>query len=203
MKIISACRNCGVVNGSLEDCFRSQCITADGFERGVMSINRQIPGPQIHVCKNDLIVVDIVNKMGGTSASIHWHGFHHRRTPWMDGVPFVTQCPIDAGNTFRYEFVATEAGTQFYHSHSGHHKVNGIYGGIVVRKPFSEDPNVNLYDQDLPEHLFVISDWMMQSAEDFMPGLRNNPNNLQPTNILINGKAVIIDVSRNLNKSMR
>ena len=165
-----------------------------------MSINRQIPGPQIHVCKNDLIVVDVVNKMGGTSASIHWHGFHHRATPWMDGVPFLTQCPIDSGNTFRYEYVATEAGTQFYHSHSGHHKVNGIYGGIVVRRPFSEDPNVNLYDHDLPEHLFVVSDWSQQSGEDFMPGLIGNPNNLMPTNILINGKAVIIDVSIKLNK---
>lgn len=118
-----------------------------------MSINRQIPGPQIHVCKNDLIVVDVVNMMSGAAASIHWHGFHHRATPWMDGVPYVTQCPIEYASTFRYEYIATQPGTQFYHSHSGHHKVNGHYGGIVVRKPLSEDPNANLYDHDLPEHL--------------------------------------------------
>ena len=71
------------------------------------------------MCKNDLIVVDVVNKAAGTAASIHWHGFHMRETPYMDGVPFVTQCPIAYSTTFRYSFRATESGTQFYHSHSG------------------------------------------------------------------------------------
>lgn len=157
MNFISACGNCGnAANRSFEDCFRSQCVTADGFERGIMTINRKIPGPAIHVCKNDLIVVDVVNMMGGTAATIHWHGFHQRETPWMDGVPFITQCPIDFGTTFRYSFFATEPGTQFYHSHTGHHKVNGHYGGIVVRRPLNEDPNSKLYDQDLPEHLIGI-----------------------------------------------
>lgn len=67
------------------------CLTADGVERGVMSINRQIPGPAIHVCRDDLVVVDVVNAMAGTAASIHWHGLHMRDTPHMDGVPFITQ----------------------------------------------------------------------------------------------------------------
>jgi FtsP/CotA-like multicopper oxidase with cupredoxin domain len=118
-----------------------------------MSINRKIPGPSIHVCENDLIVVDLINMMGGTSATIHWHGFHQLDTPWMDGVPFITQCPIHFGSAFRYSFKATQAGTQFYHAHSGHHKVNGIYGGIVVRKPITEDLNSEFYDHDLPKHL--------------------------------------------------
>lgn len=153
------------MNGNVTDCFNDQCITADGVERGVMSINRQIPGPSIHVCMSDLIVVDVTNAMGGTSAAIHWHGFHQRKTPFMDGVPFITQCPIQFSTTFRYAFEATEAGTQFYHSHSGHHKVNGHYGGIVVRKNAKDDPNSDAYDEDLKEHLIVASDWMEQDAE--------------------------------------
>lgn len=32
-----------------EDCDRHHCIPADGVERGVISINRQIPGPSIQV----------------------------------------------------------------------------------------------------------------------------------------------------------
>lgn len=139
--------------GNFSECFNAQCITADGYERGVMAINRQIPGPSIHVCQNDIIVVDMINMMGGTSAAIHWHGFHQVKTPWMDGVPFITQCPVHFGNAFRYSFDATEAGTQFYHSHSGHHKVNGIYGGIVVKKPKEDDFSGRFYDHDLPEHL--------------------------------------------------
>lgn len=53
-----------------------------------MSINRKIPGPPIHVCQNDLTVVDVTNEMGGTSSTIHWHGIHQRETPYFDGVPF-------------------------------------------------------------------------------------------------------------------
>lgn len=44
-----------------------------------------MPGPEIHVCKNDQIVVDVVNMMAGASTTLHWHGFHQRETPWMDG----------------------------------------------------------------------------------------------------------------------
>lgn len=131
----------------------------------VLTINRKIPGPPIHVCKDDLIVVDVTNEMGGTSAAIHWHGFHQRETPFMDGVPFVTQCPIDYSTTFRYAFKATEPGTQFYHSHSGHHKVNGHYGGIVVRQSSENERNLQAYDQDEKDHLIVVSDWMQTYGE--------------------------------------
>lgn len=75
----------------MKDCFNLHCLTADGIEKGVMSINRQIPGPEIHVCKDDLVVVDVTNRMAGTSTTIHWHGIHQRQTPYMDGVPYITQ----------------------------------------------------------------------------------------------------------------
>lgn len=159
-----------------------------------MSINRKIPGPAIHVCRNDQIVVDVTNLMGGTASTLHWHGFHQRETPYMDGVPFITQCPIPFGTTFRYSFKATEAGTQFYHSHSGHHKVNGHYGGIVVRDTAVRDQNRNLYDMDLKEHLIVASDWMEEDGEMFMPGLVSHPIGIQPTNLLINGKGTVRNV---------
>jgi FtsP/CotA-like multicopper oxidase with cupredoxin domain len=104
--------------------------------------------------------------MDGTSTTIHWHGFHMRKTPFYDGVPFVTQCPIISGSTFRYAFSADNAGTQFFHSHSGHHKVNGIHGGIVVRRPTKDDPNSPFYDEDLEDHLIVMSDWMDDYGEE-------------------------------------
>lgn len=43
----SACGKCS--EGKIDDCYHPRCITADGVERGVMSINRQIPGPAIQV----------------------------------------------------------------------------------------------------------------------------------------------------------
>jgi FtsP/CotA-like multicopper oxidase with cupredoxin domain len=141
-----------------------------------MSINRKIPGPSIHVCKNDLIVVDVVNKMDGTSSAIHWHGFHQKETPFYDGVPYVTQCPISFATTFRYSFEAKQVGTLFYHSHSGHHKVNGHYGGIVVRQAQDKDPNFLTYDKDYKEHLIIVSDWMENDAEMLVTSLKLEKN---------------------------
>jgi FtsP/CotA-like multicopper oxidase with cupredoxin domain len=133
--------------------------------------------------------------MAGTTATLHWHGFHQRDTPFMDGVPFVTQCPIDFATTFRYAFWATEPGTQFYHSHTGHHKVNGHFGGFIVRVPAGEDQNANLYDEDLPEHMMIVSDWMHEDGEMFMPGNPSRGEGIQPNSLLINGKGQYTDVS--------
>lgn len=60
-----------------------------------------IPGPAIQVCQKDMIVVDVLNKLEGMEALIHWHGMHQRDSQYYDGAPFVTQCPIQQGNTFR------------------------------------------------------------------------------------------------------
>lgn len=71
------------------------------------------------MCKGDTVVADVKNQMPGSETSIHWHGIRQRETPWMDGVPMVTQCPIMEGQTFRYRFLAEKAGSFFWHSHDG------------------------------------------------------------------------------------
>lgn len=157
-----------------------------------MSINRRIPGPALEVCLNDIIVVDVHNLMEGTDISIHWHGVRHLKTPYMDGVPYVTQCPIEYGTIFRYAFKASDVGSHFYHSHSGHQKANGNYGALVIRQPPSDDPNSYLYDYDLPEHVLLASDWIHDYAEMFVPGLQSRTITIEA--MLINGKGRFYDV---------
>ncbi|XP_015521800.2 laccase-2 [Neodiprion lecontei] len=181
----TACGNCS--DGVLEDCYLPQCIPADGVEKGVMAINRQIPGPPINVCKNDLIVVNVENKMSGTGSTMHWHGILHRHSQWMDGVPYLTQCPI-GGSSFRYAFPADDVGTYFYHSHTGLHRTNGQYGVLTIREPRSEEPwPKDLYEFDLPVHTIFLADWMHETAEMFFPGLPNREPGIAPTTILVNG----------------
>ena len=50
------------MKGNLTSCLSKRCVTADGFSRGFLSINFQLPGPEIQVCKNDIIVVDVFNE---------------------------------------------------------------------------------------------------------------------------------------------
>lgn len=97
----SACQICtpNATNVVWSDC---QCVLADGVERGILTANRMIPGPSIQVCQGDKVVIDVENHIEGMEVTIHWHGVWQRGSQYYDGVPFVTQCPIQEGSTFRY-----------------------------------------------------------------------------------------------------
>lgn len=86
-----------------------QCVLADGVERGILTANRMLPGPSIQVCENDKVVIDVENHMEGMEVTIHWHGIWQRGSQYYDGVPFVTQCPIQQGNTFRWVAITFES----------------------------------------------------------------------------------------------
>lgn len=173
------------------------CLPLDGMPRTIMTINRQLPGPGISVCRGDRIVVDVRNHMHGTATALHWHGMHQRRGhAHMDGVPFVTQCPIAYGTAHRYAFAVREAGTHFYHAHAGHHKSNGLYGALIVRDVpaaavasgdgWRQQQRPPLYDEDRTEHVVLISDALHALAESLMPGLPGY--GIGPDSLLINGR---------------
>uniref|UniRef100_A0A8D8ZWC7 Laccase-5 n=1 Tax=Cacopsylla melanoneura TaxID=428564 RepID=A0A8D8ZWC7_9HEMI len=181
-----ACGNC--TNGSPNDCNNKHCVTADGFERAVLTINRQIPGPSIQVCLFDTIVVDVHNKMLGKTVTLHWHGLYQRFTPFMDGVQFVTQCPILHNTKFRYKFPGVPDGSFFYHSHIGLQKMEGIEGSLIIREPKSVDKTTHLWDYDLPSHAVIVTDWHHDMTDQKYPGfLHTNTGNF-PESYLINGK---------------
>lgn len=113
-------RACYECPKNLTDCLRENCILADGFIKSIEVINRLMPGPSIQVCKGDTVVVNLENRLRSERVtSIHWHGIKQKDTPYMDGVSMVTQCPIVPQTSFQYKFVASEAGTHFWHAHSG------------------------------------------------------------------------------------
>ncbi|XP_066269568.1 uncharacterized protein [Branchiostoma lanceolatum] len=57
-----------------------------------------------------------------------------RGTPHMDGVAYVTQCPIMPRESFVYRFRAEPAGTHFYHSHLFTQREDGLFGAFIVHK---------------------------------------------------------------------
>jgi hypothetical protein len=71
------------------------------------------------VCENDILLVDVVNRVPEQGFGIHWRGQPQKETPVMDGVPMVTQCPIPSSTTFQYKFRASRAGTHLWHAHAG------------------------------------------------------------------------------------
>ncbi|XP_069695515.1 uncharacterized protein [Periplaneta americana] len=162
---------CGKCLHEPRDCKRPQCVTADGFEKGILTANRRLPGPGIHVCLGDWVIVDVRNHMLARTLSIHWHGIYMKGRSYMDGVPFISQCPIPDEAQYRYVFLADHQGTNYWHSHSGLQKLNGLQGSLIVRQPKEDDPVSGLYDRDCPAHVIFVSDWTHSEAEERLPGL--------------------------------
>ncbi|XP_060581710.1 uncharacterized protein LOC132738260 [Ruditapes philippinarum] len=173
------------------DCSRPHCIPADGVSRGINVVNRMLPGPGIHVCEGDTVIVNVKNHLaGGVGTSIHWHGILQNGSQHMDGVAMVTQCPIPEGATFQYRFKAENAGTHYWHAHSGLQRSDGVYGVFVVRQAIEFESHLGLYDEDLPEHTMLVTDWLVELSINTFAHLHHAGRDSNPRSMLINGKGV-------------
>ena len=93
--------------------------------------NGQIPGPVLRANVGDKIRIRLKNDLP-ESTSMHLHGV---RVPnAMDGVDPITQDVIKPGETFDYEFTATEVSVGMYHSHHNAQVQipNGLAGSILI-----------------------------------------------------------------------
>ncbi|XP_073981277.1 uncharacterized protein isoform X2 [Rhodnius prolixus] len=177
---------CGDCPRNLSDCVKQGCVLADGLPRKLLTANRQLPGPSIQVCENDILVVDVVNRLPGQSVTVHWRGQKQTESPYMDGVPMVTQCPISSYTTFQYKFRASQAGTHLWQAHTGNELLDGLFGALIVKKPERMEEQKKYYDVDDPSHVLVLSEWSASSTLD-----KSNDD----TKILVNGIAFINEMA--------
>ena len=139
-----------------------QPIVIQGKRAEGMTINDRIPGPTLYFDRGDLARIHVTNEMD-VATSIHWHGI--LVPPDMDGVPFVTQVPIEPGATFTYEFPVRQTGTYWYHSHSELQEQSGLYGAIVI----TEDEFRRHADRD---HVVLLSDWTTDDPHEVLRTLK-------------------------------
>ncbi|KAE9968952.1 hypothetical protein EG328_007163 [Venturia inaequalis] len=112
-------------------------IAPDGYVKGSILVNSQFPGPPLEANWGDEIVIKIFNNITAPAegTSIHFHGIRNQGTPWYDGVPGVSQCPIAPGATFTYRFLADAYGTTWYHSHYAAQYTAGVFGPLIIYGP--------------------------------------------------------------------
>ncbi|RDL34578.1 uncharacterized protein BP5553_07706 [Venustampulla echinocandica] len=159
-------------------------IAPDGVDTSVILVNGQFPGPLIEADWGDEIQVTVHNQLSspGEGTTVHWHGMTQQATPWMDGVPGVSQCPIAPGSTFVYKFTADQYGTTWYHSHYSAQYTGGLFGPMIIHGP-THVP----YDIDIGP--VMLNDWWHTNYFDviahdlFLP-----PSPVLVDNNLINGK---------------
>ena len=109
--------------------------------------NGSAPGPTIQVRQGDHVRVIFDNHLPEAS-SIHWHGFEDM--VGYDGMPGISQEPVEPGGRFVYEFDIHQAGTFFYHSHMAMQEMLGMLGGFIMHP---RTPYLPHCDKDFLLHL--------------------------------------------------
>ncbi|MTI52875.1 MAG: copper resistance system multicopper oxidase [Alcanivorax sp.] len=118
---------------------RVEIDTGDFVKEGI-GYNGASPGPVMRFKEGENVKINVTNNLDEMT-SIHWHGLI---LPFdQDGVPGISFPGIKPGETFTYEFPIQQAGTYWFHSHSGFQEPDGAYGAIVIepkkREPFRFD----------------------------------------------------------------
>lgn len=119
--------------------------------------------------------VIVHNQLKQKALTVHWHGIFQTNTYFMDGSAYITQCPIQPGQKFKYQFVATPHGTHWYHPHLDAMRLDGAFGMIVVHKKLPTIPYFSI----------TVNDWSYASFESRAlndPFNCDNRENLQSTN---------------------
>ncbi|CAG9941535.1 unnamed protein product [Clonostachys rosea f. rosea IK726] len=161
-------------------------LAPDGVQREVLMINGGFPGPTIEANWGDTIQVTVHNQIEDEGVALHWHGFLQTSTPWEDGSPAVTQCPIAPGKSYTYKLHANLYGTSWYHSHYSAQYAGGLTGPIVIHGP----PSIELEQYDIDIGPIMLSDWYHAEYFDLVEQTMTNTDfvPVYADNNLINGK---------------
>ncbi|PKA52467.1 Laccase-17 [Apostasia shenzhenica] len=99
--------------------------------KSIITVNGQFPGPKIVAREGDRLVVKVVNHVKA-NVTIHWHGIRQLQTGWADGPAYITQCPIQTGQAYVYNFtIVGQRGTLFWHAHISWIRAT-VYGPLII-----------------------------------------------------------------------
>ncbi|KAL2502835.1 Laccase-17 [Forsythia ovata] len=117
--------------------------------KSMVTVNGKFPGPPIMAREGDRLLIEVVNHVPH-NISIHWHGIRQLRSGWADGPAYITQCPIQTGQSYVYNFtVVGQRGTLWWHAHISWLR-STLYGPLIIlpkqgtpypfAKPYKEVP---------------------------------------------------------------
>ncbi|MBA0745184.1 hypothetical protein Gogos_007770, partial [Gossypium gossypioides] len=127
----------------------------------IVTVNGRYPGPTIVAREDDIILVKVVNHVK-YNLSIHWHGIRQLRTGWADGPAYITQCPIQPGQSYVYNFTVTgQRGTLFWHAHILWLRAT-VHGAIVIL-PKRGVPYP--FPKPHKEEIVILGEWWKSDVE--------------------------------------
>ena len=134
---------------------RDTIVNFAGKEKRAIAVNGQIPMPTLTFTEGDIAEIHVYNHLK-ESTSLHWHGLYLPNKE--DGVPHLTQMPIEPEAEFVYNFPIIQNGTHWYHSHSGLQEQIGMYGSLILKKK-NDDATFRKGIDDIPQVPIILSEW--------------------------------------------
>ena len=138
-------------------------VNFTGSPATAIAVNGSVPGPTLRWREGETVTLNVTNTLR-TPTSIHWHGI--RSPAAMDGVPGMSFAGIAPGETFTYRIPLRQAGTYWYHSHSGFQEQVGLYGAIIVEP---RGGYAQAFDRD---YVVLLSDWTDTSPGEVLSNLK-------------------------------
>ena len=161
----------------------AQILPSDWPATPTWAYDGQNPGPALRVKQGERLRILLQNDLDQPT-TVHWHGL---RIPHaMDGVPDVTQAPVQPGDQFLYDFTVPDAGTYWYHPHvnSSEQVGRGLHGALIV-----EETNPPKVDRDL---VWVLDDWRLDRdgsiRDDFQRGMDISHGGRSGNFVTVNGR---------------
>ena len=148
---------------------RDTLVNFSGKEKRAIAVNGQIPMPTLTFTEGDIAEIYVHNELN-ESTSMHWHGLMLPNQ--YDGVPNLTQMPIQSHTTHLYTFPIIQNGTHWYHSHTGLQEQIGMYGSMILNKK-ANDPTYRKDIDDLPTIPIILSEWTDMKPENVHRMLHN------------------------------
>ncbi|KAB8079104.1 multicopper oxidase-domain-containing protein [Aspergillus leporis] len=173
-----------------------------GVPRQMVLTNGKYPGPDLVFDEDDDVEIHVFNQLP-FNTTIHWHGLSMADSPWADGVPGLSQKPIEPNSSFIYKFKASPAGTFWYHSHYKNVMQDGQVGALYIRhkpealRPYSAITNdtielAKMQRAEADSNLILVTDWTHFTAQEYFQAEVDSGLNLFCVDsILVNGKGSV------------
>jgi len=136
--------------------------TIDGREYVMMAYGGMYPGPLIRADRGSKVIVEFTNNID-MPTTVHWHGL--RLDNAFDGIPGLTQDPVETGESFTYELKFPDTGMYWYHPHMREDVQQdlGLYGNMLV------DPTEEGYYAPVNREVPLILDDILVDANGLFP----------------------------------
>jgi FtsP/CotA-like multicopper oxidase with cupredoxin domain len=138
----------------------SRVIEVNGRAANVFGIEGPGGRPGLTLDGPGMFEAELVNAIAEPML-VHWHGLTPPAN--QDGVPHLSQPPLEPGGTYAYRFANTRTGTHWMHSHMGLQEQLMLAAPLIVR---------DRADRQEREHVVLLHDFTFRDPEEILAELK-------------------------------